>query len=151
MWFIFFSNTLQIWTNFSCTTLSKDLWKAFFQLQCALHQLKRCDNKITKTITNKYHNECWSPKELSWETIPWLQWCYHAWNIFGTSLLELCLESSFYKPLKKMNCITLWSHLVYFHCCECTEDEFQTEMFQNQFEVDGIKFVIDGTYQFLIF
>lgn len=37
--------------SFSCTTLSKDLWKAFFQSQSTLHQLKRCDNKITRTIT----------------------------------------------------------------------------------------------------
>ena len=122
MWFIFFSDTLQIWTKLLLHHTLQGPLKGILSVANAFHQLKRCDNKITRTITNKYHNECWPPKELSWETTPSLQWCYHAWNIFGTSLLELCLESSFYKPPKKTNCFPLRSHLVYSHCRECTEE-----------------------------
>lgn len=77
----------------------------------------------------------------------WLQWCCCGLKHFGTPPPELCSESWFYKPPKKTNVITCWSHL--YHRWECTQVVFKTEMFHIHFGFSGVVFATHGIYQFL--
>lgn len=80
-----------------------------------LTELKRCDSKITKTITNKYHNECLPSKKSLWETtlitmkLPRLE-------IFLELLFWYCVQKAFfYKSPKKMNFVPCLFLLLWVH------------------------------------